>query len=174
MVRPPSQLRPHSAASSRPPLASSSSASDAPYSDRRTTPLTDATHSPRAPETRIPIRVLRSPWTQRHPGHRIHTGLGPSHRRPTLTRRSGRIPTRSSTSHQRRTGHDPATRWAVSVAARMDAHLKKTITATPDDVWETIENTNAIYDENNHGGSLRQRPDLSPRRYKSAHPPRFM
>ncbi|MDN5806529.1 MAG: IS1380 family transposase [Brevibacterium sp.] len=38
----------------------------------------------------------------------------------------------------------------VSVTARMDAHVKKTIATIPDDAWETIEYTNAIYDEDNH------------------------
>jgi hypothetical protein len=35
----------------------------------------------------------------------------------------------------------------VSVTARMDAHVKKTIAAIDDDAWQTIEYTNAIFDE---------------------------
>lgn len=38
----------------------------------------------------------------------------------------------------------------VSVTARMDAHVQKTIAATPGDAWQPIEYTNAIYDEDNH------------------------
>lgn len=37
----------------------------------------------------------------------------------------------------------------VSVTARMDAHVKKTIAAIDEDAWQTIEYTNAIYDEDN-------------------------
>ena len=37
----------------------------------------------------------------------------------------------------------------VSVTARMDAHVKKTIAAIDDDAGQTIEYTNAIFDEDN-------------------------
>lgn len=37
----------------------------------------------------------------------------------------------------------------VSVTARMDARVKKAIAAIADDAWQTIQYTNAIYDEDN-------------------------